>query len=113
MLEATPRRPRLANDARRRKGEPGRTLGDDSAIQRDRLNPIYRLFGQVTSQARCTRLYDRPITALTNTEAPKGTELAGFSEEHLDAVAAELNDRPRKRLEFQTRIAVIGNVLMQ
>jgi len=44
---------------------------------------------------------------------PKGTELAGFSEEHLDAVAAELNDRPRKRLEFQTPIEVIGNVLLQ
>ncbi len=44
---------------------------------------------------------------------PKGTELAGFSEEHLDAVAAELNDRPRKRLEFQTPIEVIGNVLLR
>jgi IS30 family transposase len=44
---------------------------------------------------------------------PKGTELGGFSEEHLDAVAAELNDRPRKRLEFQTPIEVIGNVLLQ
>lgn len=41
-----------------------------------------------------------------------GNELAGFSEEHLDAVAAELNDRP-KRLEFQTPIEVIGDVLLQ
>ena len=39
--------------------------------------------------------------------------MAGFSEEHLDAVAAELNDRPRKRLAFQTPIEVIGNVLLQ
>ena len=44
---------------------------------------------------------------------PKGTELAGFSEEHLDAVAAELNDRPRKRLEFQTPIEVIGDILLR
>jgi IS30 family transposase len=44
---------------------------------------------------------------------PKGTELGGFSEEHLDAVAAELNDRPRKRLEFQTPIEVIGDVLLR
>jgi IS30 family transposase len=44
---------------------------------------------------------------------PKGTELGGFSEEHLDAVAAELNDRPRKRLEFQTPIEVIGNILLR
>lgn len=44
---------------------------------------------------------------------PKGTELAGFSEEYLDAVAAELNDRPPKRLEFQTPIEVIGDVLLR
>lgn len=44
---------------------------------------------------------------------PKGTELAGFTEEHLDAVAAELNDRPRKRLEFQTPIEVIGDILLR
>jgi len=44
---------------------------------------------------------------------PKGTELAGFTEEHLDAVAAELNDRPRKRLEFQTPNEVIGNLLLR
>lgn len=44
---------------------------------------------------------------------PKGTELAGYSEEHLDAVAAELNDRPRKRLEFQTPSEVIGDILLR
>jgi IS30 family transposase len=52
-------------------------------------------------------------TPLLRQYFPKGTELAGFSEQHLDAVAAELNDRPRKRLEFQTPIEVIGNVLLQ
>ncbi|WP_374209557.1 IS30 family transposase [Microbacterium sp. HD4P20] len=44
---------------------------------------------------------------------PKGTPLAGFDEAHLDAVAAELNDRPRKRLEFQTPNEVIGNILLR
>lgn len=33
---------------------------------------------------------------------PKGTELAGHSKEHLSTVAAELNDRPRKTLQFDT-----------
>jgi IS30 family transposase len=51
--------------------------------------------------------------ALLRQYFPKGTELGGFSEEHLDAVAAELNDRPRKRLEFQTPIEVIGDVLLR
>ena len=35
-------------------GGPGRTLGGDSDIQRDWLNPDDQLFGQVTSRARQT-----------------------------------------------------------
>jgi transposase, IS30 family len=31
---------------------------------------------------------------------PKGTDLSKYSEADLDAIAASLNDRPRKRLEF-------------
>lgn len=32
---------------------------------------------------------------------PKGTDLSGYSEAYLDAVAEELNDRPRKTLNWQ------------
>lgn len=44
---------------------------------------------------------------------PKGTPLGAFTEAQLDAVAAELNDRPRKRLEFQTPNEVLGDTLLQ
>ena len=44
---------------------------------------------------------------------PKGTDLAVHTEVHLEAVAAELNDRPRKRLQFQKRIEMIGPLLLR
>jgi IS30 family transposase len=44
---------------------------------------------------------------------PKGTDLSVHSEADLDWVAAELNDRPRKRLGFQKPIEMIGNLLLQ
>jgi len=44
---------------------------------------------------------------------PKGTSLDGFTEGQLDAVAHELNDRPRKRLEFQTPNEIIRSVLLR
>ena len=44
---------------------------------------------------------------------PKGTDLGIHSAEDLDWVAAELNDRPRKRLEFRKPIELIGSLLLQ
>lgn len=44
---------------------------------------------------------------------PKGTDLSVHSAEDLDWVAAELNDRPRKRLDFQKPIELIGPLLLQ
>ncbi len=32
--------------------------------------------------------------------SPKGTDLSGYTKEHLDAVAMEPNDRPRKTLDY-------------
>lgn len=43
---------------------------------------------------------------------PKGTDLSMHSEAHLDWVAAELNDRPRKRLEYAKPSEQIGPLLL-
>ncbi len=44
---------------------------------------------------------------------PKGTDLSIHSAADLNWVAQELNDRPRKRLEFKKPIELIENLLLQ
>ena len=44
---------------------------------------------------------------------PKGTDLRVHSAEYLDFVADEMNDRPRKRLQFQKPIELIGPLLLR
>ena len=44
---------------------------------------------------------------------PIGSDLSIHSEEDLDRVAAELNDRPRKRLAFEKPIEAIEKLLLQ
>jgi hypothetical protein len=43
---------------------------------------------------------------------PKGTDLSIHSAEDLDWVAAELNDRPRKRLRFRKPVEQIADLLL-
>ena len=42
---------------------------------------------------------------------PKGTDLAGFTAEHLDAVADQLNGRPRKTLGWKTPAEALARLL--
>ncbi len=44
---------------------------------------------------------------------PKGSDLSVHSAQDLDWVAAELNDRPRKRLSFKKPIKEIGPLLLR
>jgi IS30 family transposase len=44
---------------------------------------------------------------------PKGTDLSVHNEADLDAVAAELNDRPRKRYDYAKPDELIGDLLLQ
>lgn len=49
---------------------------------------------------------------MTNTEAPKGTDLARWSSRELDAVAAALNSRPRKTLSWKTPAEALNDQLL-
>lgn len=44
---------------------------------------------------------------------PKGTDLSTVTEAQLDAVADELNDRPRKRLAFANPTEQLAELLLQ
>jgi IS30 family transposase len=44
---------------------------------------------------------------------PKGSDLSIHSQNDLDWVATELNDRPRKRLYFRKPIEQIGPLLLR
>jgi transposase, IS30 family len=44
---------------------------------------------------------------------PKSSDLSAHSADDLDWIAAELNDRPRKRLGFNTPVEQIGPLLLR
>jgi len=44
-------------------------------------------------------------------DTPKGTNLSVYSQEQLDAIAYELNIRPRKRFDFKCPIKVMTEVM--
>src|SRR3546814_6150395 len=51
------------------------------------------------------------INGLIRQYLPKGTDLSVHSQEKLDAIALQLNMRPRKRFDFKCPIAVMGEVM--
>ncbi|SJZ79299.1 Integrase core domain-containing protein, partial [Oceanospirillum multiglobuliferum] len=51
------------------------------------------------------------INGLIRQYLPKGTDLSVHSQEQLDAIAYELNIRPRQRFEYRCPIEVISEVM--
>jgi IS30 family transposase len=43
---------------------------------------------------------------------PKGTDLSGYSQEQLDAIADQINNRPRKGLGVRSPLAVYRELLL-
>ena len=48
------------------------------------------------------------MNGLVRQYLPKGTDLSAHSQEQLDAIALQLNMRPRKRFDFKCPIEVMG-----
>jgi IS30 family transposase len=56
---------------------------------------------------------DENMNGLLRQYLSRGTDLSVHSAEDLARVAAELNDRPRKRLGFRKPIELIGPLLLR
>lgn len=52
------------------------------------------------------------IHGLVRQYLPKGTDLSGYSQQQLDAIADEINNRPRKGLEVRSPLAVYRQLLL-
>lgn len=52
------------------------------------------------------------INDLVRQYLPKGTDLSGYSQEQLDAIADEINNRPRKGLGVRSPLAVYRELLL-
>jgi len=48
-----------------------------------------------------------------NRTLPKGADLSKRSQEELDAIALQLNMRPRKRFDFKCPIEMMGQVMQE
>ena len=62
----------------------------------------------VQSRGALQRATNENTNGLLRQYFPKSSDLSAHSADDLDWVAAELNDRPRKRLRFQKPIEQIG-----
>lgn len=51
------------------------------------------------------------INGLIRQYLPKGTDLSHHTQEELDAIALQLNMRPRKRFDFRYPVEVLGEIL--
>jgi hypothetical protein len=51
--------------------------------------------------------------AFMNRTLPKGADLSKRSQEELDAIALQLNMRPRKRFDFKCPIEMMGQVMQE
>jgi transposase, IS30 family len=50
--------------------------------------------------------------AWLDSTCPKGTDLSGYSQEQLDAIADQMNGRPRKTLGWHSPLEVYGQWLI-
>ena len=55
---------------------------------------------------------DENMNGLVRQYLPKGTDLSVYSQEHLDAIADQINDRPRKGLGVRSPLAVYRELLI-
>jgi IS30 family transposase len=63
--------------------------------------------------SRWQRGSNENIKGLIRQHLSKGTDLSKHSQEELDAIAQQLNMRPRKRFDFKCPIEMMGQVMQE
>jgi IS30 family transposase len=58
------------------------------------------------------RGFNENTNGLVRQYLPKGTDLSGYSQEQLDAIADQINNRPRKGLGVRSPLAVYRELLL-
>ena len=66
----------------------------------------------MTRTAIWQRGSNKNTNGLVRQYLPKGTDLSGYSQEQLDAIADQINNRPRKGLGVRSPLAVYRELLL-
>jgi IS30 family transposase len=94
---------------------PVRTITSDNGVEFHGYKDLERALGATVYFATPHHAWERGTNENTNglirQYLPKGTSLAGLTQSQCDAIAAALNQRPRKRLGFKTPLEVYHSVL--
>ena len=76
------------------------------------LATVVRTWGSSPRPVGSIMALNENTNGLVRQYLPKGTDLSSYSQEQLDAIADQINNRPRKGLGVRSPLAVYGELLL-
>lgn len=87
-------------------------VDNSASLQTRPSSLIYRGLTVQTNRATSQIGSNENMNGLVRQYLPKGTDLSGYSQEQLDAIADEINNRPRKGLGVRSPLSVYRELLV-